>query len=73
MRFILSKPIKEKRPIFADVEANQFFVNANGWLCQKLSSISFLQITDSDGKPCAMIYNGYDKNNYIERILPHVE
>ena len=73
MKFILSKPPEEKQLVFDDVVVNQFFVNRDGWLCQKVESDSYLQITDCEGAPYADYYAGEYVNLSIQRILPNVK
>lgn len=73
MKFILSEPVKEKQLVLADVAVNQFFVNRNGWLCQKVVSDSYLQITNREGKPYPDFYDGEDPDQPVQRILPNVE
>ena len=73
MKFILSETIKEKRLTLADVIVNQFFVNKEGSLCQKVSHSSFNQITNALGEPYSDFYDGEDSDQPIQRILPNVE
>lgn len=73
MKFILSETAKEKQLTFADVAVNQFFVNRDGWLCQKLSIDAYIQITNSTGEPYADYYSDEAAGQPIERILPNVE
>lgn len=73
MKFILSEPVKEKQLTFADVAVNQFFVNLDSWLCQKVSSNAYIAITNSKGEPMADYYGDEAADELIERILPNVE
>lgn len=73
MKFILSETVKEKQLKLADVAVNQFFVNINGWLCQKTGIASYIQITDSEGEPYADFFDGEDVKQPIQRILPNVK
>lgn len=73
MKFILSESSKEKKFTLEDVAINQFFVNNDGCLCQKVCYDSFIQITDTNGKPYALSHIVEDPKQLIERILPHVE
>ena len=73
MKFILSESPEKKQLVFADVAVNQFFVNNCGWLCQRVSSDSYLQITDNKGEPYADFYDGENDEQPIQRILPNVE
>lgn len=72
MKFIFEKE-SEKSPTFNQVEENQFFVNANGKLCQKVSSTTYNVIADKDGVPFTVVVaqhiNGLNK---IKKILPKV-
>ena len=73
MKFILSETSEKKQLVFADVAVNQFFVNNNGWLCQKVGSDSYIQITDSEGELYADFYADQDAGELIQRILPNVK
>ena len=73
MKFILSVTVTEKQLTFADVEVNQFFVHADGGLCQKMGFNSYIQITNSEGAPYADYYNYVHADEPIQRILPNVE
>ena len=74
MKFILSESPEKKKLTFADVVGvNRFFVNQNGWLCQKVCSDAYIQITNSKGEPYADYYSGEDCEQPIQRILPNVE
>ncbi len=73
MKFILSEPVKEKQLTLADVAINQFFVNQYDWLCQKIASDVYIQITNSEGEPYADFCDGEDPDQLIQRILPNVE
>ena len=73
MKFILSETVKEKQLTFADVADNQFFVDRNGWLCQKVYCNRYHQITDRKGKPYADYYDNVYTSEPILRILPNVE
>ena len=75
MKFILSEPIEEKQLTLADVAVNQFFVNRDGWLCQKVWGDAYIQIANSKGELYADYYTDELEltNQPIQRILPNVE
>ncbi len=71
MKFIYEKQEEKKTLTLNDVEDNQFFVCADGYLCQKIGSESYITIADEEGCPCS----GYYRNNTdtpIARLLPIV-
>lgn len=71
MKFILESPTEEKILTFEDVKVNQFFVTEYGELCQKIDSMSYSLIAQSDGT----LYADHCSNSYgfiIKRILPKV-
>ena len=63
----------EKELTLADVEENQFFVDIDDSLSQKLSDESYIIIADDTGAPCAQYYENIDPDEPIKRILPRVE
>jgi len=57
---------------FGDVQENQFFVDTNGYLCQKASTSSYHTIADNNGELYATSVGyacAYDK---VKRIIPKV-
>jgi hypothetical protein len=57
---------------FGDVQENQFFVDTNGYLCQKANSSSYHTIADNNGELYSTYVDlacAYDK---VKRILPKV-
>lgn len=66
---------KDKRTelVFSDVQCNQFFIDANGWLCQKISLSTYNTIANRRGVPFALhIDRDVDPCDPITDILPHV-
>jgi hypothetical protein len=73
MKFIFAEVEKPNSPIFGDVEINQFFVDKEGFLCQKEDARLFSVIAFPDGSPCCLACrNGVD-DMPITRILPKVK
>jgi hypothetical protein len=72
MKFILQENQETKLPSLKDVEVNQFFVNLNGCLCQKVCDISYLRITDENQKPWCCSVTEQSINLRIKKILPKV-
>jgi hypothetical protein len=63
----------EDAPVyFKDVEANQFFVDQRGCLCQKVNKFSYNSIACPGGLPWAMSAINCDRNFRVKRILDHV-
>lgn len=40
-------------PIFANIQEDQFFLNEEGYLCQKVNEEGFTYIADAEGNPNA--------------------
>ena len=72
MKFIYEKQEENKEPTLNDVEANQFFVCADGYLCQRIGSESYITIADEEGYPCCGYFR-VNPDKSIKRILPRVE
>lgn len=74
MKFIYVEQSKEKKPTFGEVQTNQFFVDHDGYLCQKTELHSFTVVAKPDGTPYS---NWIDRDVYssreILRIIPFVE
>lgn len=57
---------------FSDVEENQFFVNEEGCLCQKIDNGEYTFIADSEGVPWAGYMKNVEEKFPIVRLLPRV-
>ena len=57
---------------FGQVQENQFFVDSDGYLCQKICSDSYCTIARSNGEPYASSTNCAFNSDTIKRILPKV-
>ena len=57
---------------FGDVQENQFFVDSDGYLCQKICSDSYNTIANSNGVPYSSSTTSADNSDAIKRILPKV-
>jgi hypothetical protein len=57
---------------FGDVEEDQFFVDEDGWLCQKAAEDAYTAIANADGEPTCTFFDGIDSDLLIKRILPKV-
>ena len=62
----------DKTPVFGDVEENQLFTCAAGYLCQKVDGQSFTFIAQPDGTPLANYSVGMNRTEIISRILPRI-
>lgn len=60
-----------KRLTFGDVKNNQFFVDYEGDLCQKINEGRYHVLADERGYPRAISYTEIPTRG-IRRILPHV-
>jgi hypothetical protein len=56
----------------ADVEEDQFFVDKDGWLGQKVGRTGYVLIAADDGEPCCTVYEDADEYEVIQRVLPKV-
>lgn len=61
-----------KTPVFEDVDEDQFFVNSEGQLCQKVDNDTYNIVADSDGEPFANHIKNVDTDEEIKRICPSV-
>lgn len=72
MKFIYAEKT-EKTPTFGDVEINQFFVDHDGYFCQKTSDSSLVVIANPNGDPYSTWFRNIDLDREIKRIIPLVE
>lgn len=72
MKFIYEKQEEKKELTLNDVEDNQFFVCADGYLCQKIGGESFMTIADEEGYPSCGYFSDFASVR-ITRLLPRVE
>ena len=73
IKFIVSEEKQEKQLSLRDVDEDQFFVDDEGRLCQKVGENSYNTIADYDGEPVACetyFCNFFDTP--IKRVLPKV-
>lgn len=71
MKFIFEQD-ETKTLTFGDVQDNQFFVDADGYLCQKICSDAYNTIADGVGAPYATSGDFASTDDKIKRILPKV-
>ncbi len=55
------------------VEDNQFFINNDGYLCQKCNDGCYIYIADVDGVPRAGFCHVITTEPCVSKILPEVE
>jgi len=55
-----------------DVEENQFFIDGDGRLCQKVSECEYNVIADSDGSPLAYITDGFYEGDTITKVIDKI-
>jgi hypothetical protein len=72
IKFITQEP-EVKTPTFRDVEINQFFVNGEHCLCQKVTKTSFNFVAKMSGVPYADHVRDASETTRILKILPHVK
>lgn len=60
------------QPTFDMVRNDQFFVDANGWIAQKLNSSFYFTIADPDGIPASIYHDDAKPKMKITRVLPTV-
>ena len=73
MKIIFKGQKREKTPTFGDVSRNQFFVDWDGYLCQKNTEDAYHMIADPGGLPFAGIVDRCYSSEQIQSILPEVE
>lgn len=61
-----------KQLTFSDVEQDHFFVNEDGYLCQKIGDREYTFIADSEGFPWAGHRSEAEEKEPIKRLLPKV-
>lgn len=69
----ITEPEEKKEPTFADVKENQFFVNIDGYLCQKTSYNRFNYIANLHGQPYSHSAGDILSSMRILRICPIVK
>ncbi len=63
---------KVNKPSFKDVTVNQFFVDVDGRLSQKMTSNSYAVLALPNGVPFSTHEVAVDKDKPIIKLLPHV-
>ncbi len=71
MKFIYEEEAKEQHLTFDMVESDQFFVNNDGCLCQKVHDDRYNVLSNYLGEPFAFCHD-CEKDEEIQRILPKV-
>lgn len=72
MKIILETPETPSEPLFRDVETDQFFVDIDGHLCQKVTGNKYNPVATNEGFPYAKATIVAPLNLKIGRILPKV-
>jgi hypothetical protein len=62
----------KKQLTFKDVTENQFFVNFDGFLCQKTNYDTYAMIASSSGKPVSHVIYDVAYDQKIKKIFPKV-
>jgi len=70
--FITEKQKPERPPVFGDVCENQFFIDIDGWLCQKMTETGYNTIADDEGNPLADSAKSRSWDTPIRSVLPNV-
>jgi hypothetical protein len=73
IKFIVAEEKQEKQLTLRDVKEDQFFVDSEGRLSQKVGENSFNTIADYDGEPLACETYFWNSDMLIKRILPKVK
>jgi len=63
----------ENKLTFGDVKVNQFFIDEDGALSQKVNDCSYTVIAYADGSPCADYYTEVQDYQEVKKILPIVD
>lgn len=63
---------KTQQHTFRDVQENQFFVDEDGFLCQKHNDSSYVTIADKNGELFSSVSTTIRPNKSIQRMLPLV-
>lgn len=71
MKFIYEQE-EDKVPTFGQVQDDQFFLDIDGYLCQKINFSAYCTIANSKGEPYATIIRRAYNSETIKRILPKV-
>lgn len=58
---------------FKDVTEDYFFIDSEGYLCQKSDDVSYVVIANFEGKPISFIQYDVNRDTVIKRILPKVK
>ncbi len=72
IKFIVAEEKQEKQLTLDDVKEDQFFVNDEGRLCQKVDKDSYNTIADYSGEPVACETNFCNSDTPIIRVLRKV-
>jgi len=71
IKFITGE-IEESPPTFSQVKQEQFFVDHNDMLCQKMSSTAYNVLAKHDGTPFSDHVSPAKPETAIKRILPTI-
>lgn len=72
MKFVKQNDPRSKPRTFRDVETNSFFINDEGYLCQKLDYATYNSIARGDGSLWADRYAQVAANEPVQRILADI-
>ncbi len=72
IKFIVAEEKQEKKLTLRDVKEDQFFVDSDGRLCQKVCDEGYNSIADYSGEPVACETNFCNSDTPIKRVLPKV-
>lgn len=72
LKMKFGKKTKRHQPTFGDVGVNQFFLDKDGWLSQKVDPGSYHTIADCDQEPNAWRYSA-NESTPVEKIFPTVK
>lgn len=72
MFHFITKQGKDSILRFRDVFENQFFVDDEGRLCQKICSDEYCIIASKDGTPCCYVSCETPTDTIVKKIFPEV-
>lgn len=70
---VIYKPTKPQSYTFGDVSTDQFFVDKEGYLCQKVNGACYNIIANDRGNPLSCHKERILPSTPVKRILPEVE
>lgn len=73
IKFITEAETKNETVTLEQVSIDQFFVNSDGYLCQKVLTDTYLVIANAGGEPHSSVRDECEEDEVIKRILPRIK